>query len=99
MAIPFTMDIKADSIFGLSFPHLVDSKHSYSFTLLDIELGYEHSITYGDSNSFVCLVHIRKSNEQLVIVSPLTTFVNLLPLNLKLEAVYTKPNQEKEVLE
>jgi len=93
MAIPFTMDIKADSIFGLTFPHLKEPKPTYSFTLLDIEQGYEHSTTYGESKSFICLVHLRKNNEQLITVSPLTTFVNLLPLNLKLEAVYTKPNQ------
>jgi hypothetical protein len=84
VAIPFTTEMNSESIFGLNFPHLPEPTENYKFTLRDIELGYDHSIMYGDSQLFNCLVHLTKVQEQTITVSPLTSFVNLLPLDLKL---------------
>jgi hypothetical protein len=69
------------------------------FLLKDIEHGHEHCIVYSGSHLFNCLVTLEKTHEFKINVSPLTSFVNLLPLDIKMEIALTNPEGDRVTLE
>lgn len=77
----------------LEFPHLTRVTENYCFEFRDIEKGYEHYIIYEDSESFNCLIELEGQNENAINIFPLSTFTNLLPLDIKMELALAKINK------
>jgi hypothetical protein len=96
--LPFTETLHDAKPMRVEFPHLRKVEENFGFEFRDIFKGYEHYIIYDQCETFNCLLSLETLNENVIAVSPLISFTNLLPLNLSLEVAVRKVNREKAVI-